>query len=280
MHQLRSRKVAKKGAAVETEETRSFSTIHSASPAAPGPPLPPFSSTIHSASPAAPGPSLPPLSTTHSAPPAAPGPSLPPLSTTHSAPPAAPGPSLPPFNSIASESSYALNQVLPYLAIKPDPFTLTPDAFAMGSIPPYNGEASRSLTGETSLPIGSDIKIKGEQVSQEPSTEIVKAPPKQVRTVELVALFKDASLDDLEQGVNKGTEIIERLQQAVAPDPTTVQGDLKMWYQQLGNLKTQGSYHKTIIGVVGNTGAGKSSVINALLDEERLVPTNVCVYPC
>ena len=31
-----------------------------------------------------------------------------------------------------------------------------------------------------------------------------------------------------------------------------------------------------VLGVVGNTGAGKSSVINAMLDEERLVPTN-CV---
>lgn len=36
---------------------------------------------------------------------------------------------------------------------------------------------------------------------------------------------------------------------------------------------------KTIIGVVGNTGAGKSSVINAMLDEERLVPTN-CMRAC
>jgi hypothetical protein len=35
----------------------------------------------------------------------------------------------------------------------------------------------------------------------------------------------------------------------------------------------------TIIGVVGNTGAGKSSVINAMLDEERLVPTN-CMRAC
>jgi len=31
--------------------------------------------------------------------------------------------------------------------------------------------------------------------------------------------------------------------------------------------------------VVGNTGAGKSSVINAMLDEERLVPTN-CMRAC
>ena len=31
--------------------------------------------------------------------------------------------------------------------------------------------------------------------------------------------------------------------------------------------------------MVGNTGAGKSSVINALLDEERLVPTN-CMRAC
>ena len=35
----------------------------------------------------------------------------------------------------------------------------------------------------------------------------------------------------------------------------------------------------TIIGVVGNTGAGKSSVINAMLEEERLVGTN-CMRAC
>lgn len=34
-----------------------------------------------------------------------------------------------------------------------------------------------------------------------------------------------------------------------------------------------------MIGVVGNTGAGKSSVINAMLEEERLVPTN-CMRAC
>jgi len=36
---------------------------------------------------------------------------------------------------------------------------------------------------------------------------------------------------------------------------------------------------KTVIGMVGLTGAGKSSAANALLDEERLVPTS-CMRAC
>ena len=204
------------------------------------------------------------------------------FSTIHSAPPAAPGPSLLSFSSIASQSPHTLNRALPYPAIKPDPFSMSPDVPAMGSIPMYNSEASCPWAMEAPLPVdqgGGDIKVKGEQASQEPLVEVAQAPPKQIRTIELAALFKEASLDDLEGGVREGTEVINKLQQAVAPDPAAVQGDLKMWYQQLANLKVQGSCHKTIIGVVGNTGAGKSSVINALLDEERLVPTNVCICP-
>ncbi|KAI0527772.1 hypothetical protein F5B22DRAFT_3364 [Xylaria bambusicola] len=44
-------------------------------------------------------------------------------------------------------------------------------------------------------------------------------------------------------------------------------------------LKKRGNTSKTVIGVVGGTGHGKSSLINALLEENKLVPTN-CYRAC
>ncbi|KAH7364551.1 putative GTPase SLIP-GC [Rhexocercosporidium sp. MPI-PUGE-AT-0058] len=55
--------------------------------------------------------------------------------------------------------------------------------------------------------------------------------------------------------------------------------DAHHWVAQIEQLQKQNVDTPTIIGVVGNTGAGKSSVINAVLEEERLVPTN-CMRAC
>lgn len=50
--------------------------------------------------------------------------------------------------------------------------------------------------------------------------------------------------------------------------------DAADWIKATAELLSRPQQRRTIAGVVGNTGAGKSSVINAVLDEERLLPTN------
>lgn len=55
---------------------------------------------------------------------------------------------------------------------------------------------------------------------------------------------------------------------------STSNPDAQTWMESIIKLLPHVERKRTVVGVVGNTGAGKSSLINALLDEERLVPTN------
>lgn len=162
--------------------------------------------------------------------------------------------------------------------IKPDPCAWAADPPALDNIPSFcSAMADSGATPSFPIDTGNlhSPSVKREYASEVISNNLLTAPVNPVRTVDLSTLFKNASLEVLEEGVKKGTDSIDKLQNAVAPHPESAQGDAKMWYDQLQHLKEQTSNPKTIIGVVGNTGAGKSSVINALLDEERLVPTNV-----
>lgn len=93
----------------------------------------------------------------------------------------------------------------------------------------------------------------------------------------LQTIFTDCTPELLEAGVEHGVNLLERLKEPlrrVVPDL-----DAAEWLKSIENLQKQAQQPKTIVGVVGNTGAGKSSVINAMLDEERLVPTN-CMRAC
>ncbi|PNH00579.1 hypothetical protein TSOC_013602, partial [Tetrabaena socialis] len=48
----------------------------------------------------------------------------------------------------------------------------------------------------------------------------------------------------------------------------------RLWRSELAELLTRCAMPRTTIGVVGNTGAGKSSILNVLLGEENILPTN------
>lgn len=89
-------------------------------------------------------------------------------------------------------------------------------------------------------------------------------------------MFSDASTTVYEKGVAKGLDILSKLRATLnsAPGPKAEQ-----WLAYLAKVEQHAERTRTVIGVVGATGAGKSSVINALMDEERLLPTN-CMRAC
>ncbi|KIW81930.1 hypothetical protein Z517_04956 [Fonsecaea pedrosoi CBS 271.37] len=89
-------------------------------------------------------------------------------------------------------------------------------------------------------------------------------------------LFDDRTPEQLEKCVEKGQELLEKIKQTLGEvsDP-----DVSRMSQATKNVQSQAIPAKTVIGIVGATGAGKSSIINAVLDEERLVPTS-CMQAC
>ena len=93
----------------------------------------------------------------------------------------------------------------------------------------------------------------------------------------LQRLLQESLPERLEAAVVKGVTVLSEIQDllcALQRDP-----DAQQWLQQIEMVRDLAKSSRAVIGVVGNTGAGKSSVINALLDEERLVPTN-CMRAC
>ncbi|KAK5631980.1 hypothetical protein RRF57_007694 [Xylaria bambusicola] len=73
-----------------------------------------------------------------------------------------------------------------------------------------------------------------------------------------------------------GLHVLEELAQCLSSD-AEYSGHARL--SSVEALRKRGNTSKTVIGVVGGTGHGKSSLINALLEENKLVPTN-CFRAC
>jgi hypothetical protein len=93
----------------------------------------------------------------------------------------------------------------------------------------------------------------------------------------LQKIVNSESLQLLEDATKVGANIIDSMEAQLSPQTGDL--DAAHWLAQMNKLRKQLSRNRTVVGVVGNTGAGKSSVINALLDEERVVPTS-CMRAC
>ncbi|KAK5125407.1 hypothetical protein LTR85_000516 [Meristemomyces frigidus] len=101
--------------------------------------------------------------------------------------------------------------------------------------------------------------------------------PVPMRGRPLQELTKSATPERLEAGVRPGLRVLSDI--AGPLEELTDNADAQAWLEQIEATRKLAVKNRTVVGVVGNTGAGKSSVINAMLDEERSVPTN-CMRAC
>lgn len=117
-----------------------------------------------------------------------------------------------------------------------------------------------------------DVAVKIEQ----PSDAFIATEPQEPKEVTLDSVRKLLNTDDLaklERGVAMARKILEQLRLPMAD--AKQQENQSDWLNKIDKLKdTSTIASQTTVAVVGQTGAGKSSLINALLDEEELLPTN------
>ena len=136
---------------------------------------------------------------------------------------------------------------------------------------PVVAEAADTLPREEEIKAEMDFKEEFGPVGQD--TQTSQPVEERTKVFQLQDAVANASLEVLESTVEKATNWLNILKKPML-DKVQSSPEASQWLQQIERLQAQAVRTKTIIGVVGNTGAGKSSVINAMLDEERLVPTN------
>ncbi|KAI0128927.1 hypothetical protein BJ170DRAFT_579822 [Xylariales sp. AK1849] len=121
--------------------------------------------------------------------------------------------------------------------------------------------------------------VKSEPLS--PPPQIIQAPKNYIEGHLDFTCLKQAltetSADSLEKYALRAKATLDEL---ISPlNKVKDNFDATRFLKLINNLKSGFQPKRTIIGVVGDTGAGKSSLVNALLQEGKVVPTN-CLRAC
>ncbi|KAK7740576.1 hypothetical protein SLS53_005421 [Cytospora paraplurivora] len=116
---------------------------------------------------------------------------------------------------------------------------------------------------------GSSVKTEGDDGTQ--STFHNPHEPKKITLDQLRKVADSTDLAKLESGVETARTILDTIR---LPMADSKQREQLEWLKAIDQLKTKSKRTRTVIAVCGSTGAGKSSLINAVLDEAKIMPVN------
>lgn len=117
---------------------------------------------------------------------------------------------------------------------------------------------------------GATVKAKGNE-SNIPSGVNLPQEAKNISLDKLREVAKSTDLAKLEAGVETARGILDAIRPAMDDSKQREQMD---WLTAIDRLQTNSTRIRTVVAIAGSTGAGKSSLVNAILDEDRLVPTS------
>ncbi|KAI1117929.1 hypothetical protein F5Y14DRAFT_463973 [Nemania sp. NC0429] len=132
-----------------------------------------------------------------------------------------------------------------------------------------------TLTAPIVLKEQAQMSVSAEYFKEEKNQEVTSAESAGL-FLHLQNAVASEEVDVLSRHKSTGSCLLEELAQILSAHPNCI--DITQ-VESITRLKERAITPATILGVVGGTGHGKSSLINALLGEAKLVPTN-CFRAC
>lgn len=119
----------------------------------------------------------------------------------------------------------------------------------------------------------SDVAVKTELHLDASAANTATNTPKEITLKGLRQVADSMDLSKLEAAVAAAQQVLDQLRTPL--QDFKQHEELHDWLRLINDLKLKAQKAgRTVIAVAGGTGAGKSSLINAVLDEEKLLPTN------